>query len=378
MLSDCPHPQPTDTLRVRFEWDGKVRHTMLVVMKAQATPEEVQAVCDQITHLGFRAHPMPGATRTAVGITGNQGQIDQGNLEELSGVAEVIRVSKPYKLVSRDVKEDDTVITFPGTNATIGGRDLAVIAGPCSIETREQAFAAAEQVAAAGAQFFRGGAYKPRTSPYAFQGLGEEALKIMVEIRERYGLRIVTEAIDTEALELVDHYADVIQIGARNMQNYSLLRAAGKKRKPVLLKRGLSATLEEFLMAAEYVMSEGNYQVILCERGIRTFADHTRNTLDLSIVPAVQRLSHLPIIVDPSHGTGKRNKVIPLARAAVAVGADGLIVEVHHAPDKALSDGAQSIYPEQFVQLMDECSQIATVLRRNIPHGIEIAADVKA
>ncbi|MBB6144876.1 3-deoxy-7-phosphoheptulonate synthase [Silvibacterium bohemicum] len=351
---------------------------MLVVMKAQATPEEVQAVCDHITQLGFRAHPMPGAQRTAVGITGNQGQIDQGNLEELSGVAEVIAVSKPYKLVSRDLKEEDTVITFPGTNATIGGRDLAVIAGPCSIETREQAFAAAEQVAAAGAQFFRGGAYKPRTSPYAFQGLGEEALKIMVEIRERYGLRIVTEAIDTEALELVDHYADVIQIGARNMQNYSLLKAAGRKRKPVLLKRGLAATLEEFLMAAEYVMSEGNYQVILCERGIRTFADHTRNTLDLSIVPAVQRLSHLPIIVDPSHGTGKRNKVIPLARAAVAVGADGLIVEVHHAPDKALSDGAQSIYPEQFVQLMDECSQIATVLRRNIPHGIELTAGVKA
>jgi 3-deoxy-7-phosphoheptulonate synthase len=347
---------------------------MLVVMKAQATPEEVQAVCDYIAQLGFRAHPMPGATRTAVGITGNQGEIDHGNLEEMSGVAEVIRVSKPYKLVSRDLKEDDTVITFPGTNATIGGRELAVIAGPCSVETREQAFAAAEAVAAAGAQFFRGGAYKPRTSPYAFQGLGEEALKIMVEIRERYGLRIVTEAIDNEALELVDHYADVIQIGARNMQNYSLLKAAGRKRKPVLLKRGLSATLDEFLMAAEYVMSEGNYQVILCERGIRTFADHTRNTLDLSIVPAVQRLSHLPIIVDPSHGTGKRNKVIPLARAAVAVGADGLIVEVHHAPDKALSDGAQSIYPEQFVQLMDECSQIATVLRRNIPHGIELAA----
>jgi 3-deoxy-7-phosphoheptulonate synthase len=347
-------------------------------MKAQATPEEIQAVCDHISHLGYRAHPLPGAQRTAIGITGNQGQLEAGSLEELSGVAEVIAVSKPYKLVSREVKEEDTVITFPGTNATIGGRGLAVIAGPCSIETREQAFAAAEQVAAAGAQFFRGGAYKPRTSPYAFQGLGEEALKIMVEIRERYGLRIVTEAIDSEALELVDHYADVIQIGARNMQNYSLLRAAGRKRKPVLLKRGLSATLEEFLMAAEYVMSEGNYQVILCERGVRTFADHTRNTLDLSIVPAVQRLSHLPIIVDPSHGTGKRNKVIPMARAAVAVGADGLIVEVHHAPDKALSDGAQSIYPEQFVQLMDECSQIATVLRRNIPHGIELTETAAA
>ena len=345
---------------------------MLVVMKAQATQEEIQTVCEHIEQLGFRAHAMPGAQRTAIGITGNQGQVESGTLEELSGVAEVIPVSKPYKLVSRDVKEEDTIIRFPGTNATIGGRDLAMIAGPCSIETREQAFAVAEQVAAAGAQFFRGGAYKPRTSPYAFQGLGEEALKIMVEIRDRFGLRIVTEAIDNEALELVNDYADVIQIGARNMQNFSLLKAAGRKRKPVLLKRGLAATLEEFLMAAEYVMSEGNYQVILCERGVRTFADHTRNTLDLSIVPAVQRLSHLPIIVDPSHGTGKRNKVIPLARAAVAVGADGLIVEVHHAPDKALSDGAQSIYPEQFVELMDECSQIATVLRRNIPHGIAV------
>jgi 3-deoxy-7-phosphoheptulonate synthase len=341
-------------------------------MKAQATQEEIQTVCEHIKELGFRAHPMPGAQRTAIGITGNQGQIDQGNLEELSGVAEVIPVSKPYKLVSRDVKEEDTIIRFPGTNATIGGRDLAMIAGPCSIETREQAFAVAEKVAAAGAQFFRGGAYKPRTSPYAFQGLGEEALKIMAEIRERFGLRIVTEAIDNEALELVNDYADVIQIGARNMQNYSLLRAAGRKRKPVLVKRGMSATLEEFLMAAEYVMSEGNYQVILCERGVRTFADHTRNTLDLSIVPAVQRLSHLPILVDPSHGTGKRNKVIPLARAAVAVGADGILVEVHHQPDKALSDGAQSIYPEQFAQLMDEAGQIANVLRRNVPRGIEI------
>src|SRR5580698_5019570 len=230
---------------------------MLVVMKAQATQEEIQAVCDHIGTLGFRAHPMPGATRTAIGITGNQGEVDRGNLEEMSGVAEVIRVSKPYKLVSRDVKEDDTIIRFAGTDATIGGKGVAMIAGPCAIESREQAFAIAEAVAAAGAQFFRGGAYKPRTSPYAFQGLGEEALKIMAEIRDRFGLRIVTEAIDNEALELVDKYADVIQIGARNMQNYSLLRAAGRKRKPVLLKRGMAATLEEFLMAAEYVMSEG-------------------------------------------------------------------------------------------------------------------------
>ena len=345
---------------------------MLVVMKAQATPEQIQAVCEHIEQLGFRAHALPGAQRTAIGITGNQGQVDRGNLEALSGVAEVIRVSKPYKLASRDVKEENTVIHFPGTDATIGGRDLAIVAGPCSIETREQAFAIAEQVAAAGAQFFRGGAFKPRTSPYAFQGLGIEALQIMAQVREEFGLRIITEAIDNETLELVAEYADVIQIGARNMQNYSLLKRAGKARKPVLIKRGMSATLDEFLMAAEYVMSEGNYQVILCERGVRTFADHTRNTLDLSIVPAVQRLSHLPILVDPSHGTGKRNKVVPMARAAIAVGADGVMVEVHHQPEKALSDGPQSIYPEQFSVMMDELEQIAKVVHRTLPRGIHV------
>jgi 3-deoxy-7-phosphoheptulonate synthase len=349
---------------------------MLVVMKAQATPEQVQAVCDHIEQLGFRAHSMPGAQRTAIGITGNQGEVDRGNLEFLPGVAEVIRVSKPYKLASRDVKEEDTIIRFPGTDATIGGAsnggNVAIVAGPCSIETREQAFAIADQVAASGAQFFRGGAFKPRTSPYAFQGLGIEALQIMAEIRERTGMRIITEAIDNESLELVVEYADVIQIGARNMQNYSLLKKAGRQRKPVLVKRGMSATLDEFLMSAEYVMSEGNYQVILCERGVRTFADHTRNTLDLSIVPAVQRLSHLPILVDPSHGTGKRNKVVPMARAAVAVGADGIMVEVHHQPEKALSDGPQSIYPDQFAAMMDELEQIATVLHRNVPRGIHV------
>jgi len=347
---------------------------MLVVMKAHATPEEIQAVCDQIERMGYRAHPMPGAQRTAVGITGNQGEVDRGNLEELSGVAEVIRVSKAYKLASRDVKEEDTVIRFAGTDATIGGRNLAIIAGPCSIESREQAFAIAEQVVAAGAQFFRGGAYKPRTSPYAFQGMGLEALRIMAEIREQFGLRIVTEALDHESLEHVAEYADVIQIGARNMQNFSLLKQAGKLRKPVLLKRGLSATLEEFLMAAEYIMSEGNYEVVLCERGVRTFADHTRNTLDLSIVPAVQRASHLPILVDPSHGTGKRDKVLPMARAAIAVGADGILVEVHHQPEMALSDGPQSIYPAQFARMMDEIEQIAPVVERALPRGIHVDA----
>jgi 3-deoxy-7-phosphoheptulonate synthase len=290
----------------------------------------------------------------------------------MSGVQEVIRVTKPYKLVSRDIKEENTVVRFAGSDATIGGPELAIIAGPCAIESREQAFAIAERVQRAGAQFFRGGAYKPRTSPYSFQGLGEEGLRIMAEVRDQFGMRIVTEAIDNESLELVEEYADVIQIGARNMQNFSLLKHAGRTHKPVLLKRGMSATLEEFLMAAEYVMSEGNYNVILCERGVRTFADHTRNTLDLSLIPAVQRLSHLPIVVDPSHGTGKRNKVLPLGRAAVAVGADGLIVEVHHQPDKALSDGMQSIVPEQFVQLMDECSEIAAVLHRSVPRGIHL------
>ncbi len=340
---------------------------MLVVMKAQATEEQIGAVCQKIEELGYRAHAMPGAQRTAIGITGNRGEVEPGTLDEMPGVQELIRVSKPYKLVSRDVKQDNTVITFAGTDATFGGPGLAIIAGPCAIENREQAMAVAEKVCRAGAQFFRGGAYKPRTSPYSFQGLGEAGLQIMAEIRDRFGMKIVTEAIDNESLELVEKYADVIQIGARNMQNFSLLKRAGRARKPVLLKRGMSATLEEFLMAAEYVMSEGNYRVILCERGVRTFADHTRNTLDLSIVPAVQRLSHLPIVVDPSHGTGKRNKVTPLSRAAIAVGADGLIVEVHHEPDRAMSDGIQSLYPEQFDELMKQVRQIAPVVGRMVP-----------
>jgi 3-deoxy-7-phosphoheptulonate synthase len=343
-------------------------------MKAQATPEEIQAVCEHIEQLGFRPHALPGAQRTAIGITGNQGEVDRGNLESLSGVAEVIRVSKAYKLASRDVKEEDTVIRFPGTDASIGGHDLAIVAGPCSIESQAQAFAIAEQVAASGAQFFRGGAYKPRTSPYAFQGLGVEALRIMAQIRERFGLRIITEAIDNESLEHVVEWADVIQIGARNMQNFSLLKQAGRLRKPVLLKRGLSATLEEFLMSAEYIMSEGNYQVILCERGVRTFADHARNTLDLSIIPALQHLSHLPILVDPSHGTGRRDSVLPMARAAVASGADGILVEVHHQPEKALSDGPQSIYPSQFATMMNELEQIAPVVGRHLPRGIHATA----
>jgi 3-deoxy-7-phosphoheptulonate synthase len=350
---------------------------MLVVMKAHATDDQVRAVCEKIEKLGYRAHAMPGAQRTAIGITGNKGEVEHGTLEEMPGVQEVIKVSKPYKLVSRDIKEDNTVIHFAGTNATIGGTGLAIVAGPCAIESREQAFAVAERIQRAGAQFFRGGAYKPRTSPYSFQGLGDEALRIMSEIRDQYGLKIITEAIDNESLDLVEEYADMIQIGARNMQNFSLLKRAGRARKPVLLKRGMSATLEEFLMAAEYILSEGNYNVALCERGVRTFADHTRNTLDLSLVPAVQRLSHLPILVDPSHGTGKRNKVTPLSRAAVAVGADGLMVEVHCNPDEALSDGPQSLFPDQFDELMSQVRQIAAVVGRTVPAtGIPEPAEV--
>jgi 3-deoxy-7-phosphoheptulonate synthase len=338
---------------------------MLVMMQANATPEEIRAVCRKIEEVGYRAHPIPGAVRTAIGITGNTGPVDATAIESMAAVAECIPVSKPYKLVGREAREEDTVVDL-GDGVRIGGPELAIIAGPCAVESREQALTIGAAVRAAGAQLFRGGAYKPRTSPYAFQGLEEEGLKILAEVREQFGLKIVTEAIDSESLDLVERYGDVIQIGARNMQNFSLLKRAGRSRKPVLLKRGLSATLDEFLMAAEYILAEGNYNVVLCERGVRTFASHTRNTLDLSVVPAVKRLSHLPIIVDPSHGTGRREKVLPLSRAAVAVGADGLLVEVHHQPDRALSDGYQSILPDQFEQLMGEIRQIAAVVRRSL------------
>ena len=336
---------------------------MLVMMKAQATPEQIDAVCRKIEELGYRAHPIPGSTRTAIGITGNRGPVEAAPLEALPGVAECVPVSKPYKLVGRELKPETTVVDL-GDGVQVGSKDLAIIAGPCAVESREQAFAIAVEVKKAGAKLFRGGAYKPRTSPYSFQGLAEEGLKILTEVRDEFGLKIVTEAVDNETLDLVERHADIIQIGARNMQNFSLLRRAGRSRRPVLLKRGLSATLDEFLMAAEYILAEGNYNVILCERGVRTFADHTRNTLDLSVVPAVQRLSHLPIVVDPSHGTGRREKVLPLSRAAVAVGADGLMIEVHNRPDKALSDGYQSLLPDDFTQLMSEIRQIAALLGR--------------
>jgi 3-deoxy-7-phosphoheptulonate synthase len=341
---------------------------MLVVMQSHATEEQVRAVCARIESLGLKAHPIPGTIRTAIGITGNKGAVDLGVLESLPGVIECIPVSKPYKLVSRDAKEEDSVLRIPtpGGDVIVGGNHVALVAGPCAVETEEQCLAIAERVKKSGVKLFRGGAYKPRTSPYSFQGLGESGLKILSKVRDKYGFGIVTEAIDNESLDLVEEYADVIQIGARNMQNFSLLKRAGRAKKPVLLKRGMSATLDEFLMAAEYILSEGNYKVMLCERGVRTFADHSRNTLDLAIVPAVKKRSHLPILVDPSHGTGKRHKVLPLSRAAVAVGADGLLVEVHHEPDKALSDGMQSILPEEFVALAEEMRQIAAVLHRTI------------
>ncbi len=333
---------------------------MLIVMKSDATDSEVQAVLRVIEDLGFKPHSMPGATRTAIGITGNQGAVDPSHFENLAGVAEAIRVSKPYKLITLDLRPEKTIVRIG--DATIGGEDLAIIAGPCAIESRAQAFAIAETVRRSGARFFRGGAYKPRTSPYAFQGLGEEGLKILAEVRDVYGLKIVTEALDEAGVDLVERYGDMIQIGARNMQNFSLLRRAGKSPLPILLKRGLSATLDEWLLAAEYIMSEGNYQVVLCERGIRTFAQHTRNTMDLAAIPAVRRISHLPVLVDPSHGTGKNYMVTPLARAGVAVGADGLIVEVHDQPDHALSDGAQALTPEQYEQLVSEVRAIHEVI----------------
>ncbi|HEV2425686.1 MAG TPA: 3-deoxy-7-phosphoheptulonate synthase [Terriglobia bacterium] len=339
---------------------------MLVVMKPGATEEDVAQVCRKIESMGFRPHPMPGALRTAIGITGNSGPLETAEFESLPGVAEAIPVSKPYKLVSRELKSENSLIAIgpPEAGVTIGGSELAIIAGPCAVEGRDQIFAAAERVQRAGARLLRGGAFKPRTSPYAFQGMGEEGLKLLAEVRREFGLMIVTETIDPENCDLVEQYADVLQVGARNMQNFSLLKRVGRSKKPVLLKRGLSATLEEFLMAAEYILAEGNYNVILCERGVRTFADHTRNTLDLSVIPAVKAASHLPIIVDPSHGTGRRDKVLPLARAAVAVGADGLIVEVHPDADHARSDGYQSLYPDQFEELMREITPIAAVLGR--------------
>jgi len=325
---------------------------MLVVMKNDATEAQVQAVINEIEGMGYRGVPMPGSLRTAVCIIGNQGPVDESQLLVLEGVKETIRVTKPYKLVSRETHPESRSIAVGDIKIGVG--KPVIMAGPCAVESEKQALTIAHLVKEAGAQVFRGGAFKPRTSPYSFQGLGEEGLKILAKVRQETGLLIVTEATDHTNIELVEQYADIIQIGARNMQNYSLLRRAGHSPKPILLKRSFAATIEELLMSAEYISSEGNNQVILCERGIRTFSDNTRNTLDLSAIPAIKESSPLPIIVDPSHAAGKRDYVISLSKGAIAVGADGLLVEVHHDPPHALSDGMQSLYPEQFSELMKE------------------------
>jgi 3-deoxy-7-phosphoheptulonate synthase len=338
---------------------------MLIVMKADATRDDVQSVMACIRELGFTPNEIPGAMRVAIGITGNQGPLDPGLFTNLKGVAEAVPVSRAWKLVSREVKPDDTVVSIPGADgkvAEIGGGRFGVIAGPCAVEGREQLGTAARAVKAAGAHFLRGGAFKPRTSPYSFQGMKEDGLKILAEAREATGLPIVTEVMDTRDLPLVARYADILQVGARNMQNFSLLEAVGEQPKPVMLKRGLSATIQEFLMAAEYIVKQGNYNVILCERGIRTFETMTRNTMDLGSIPLIKRLTHLPIIIDPSHGTGDRKLVPAMARAAVAVGADGLMIEVHPNPAKALSDGPQSLTPEEFAEVMASVRAIAAVV----------------
>ena len=332
---------------------------MLVIMKNDATRAQVEAVIAEIERLGYRGLPIPGAQRTAVCIVGNEHEVDDSRILPLDGVKETIRVTRPYKLVSRETRPQPTVITVG--EVTIGGGRPVVMAGPCAVESEEQTLAIARIVKELGAQVFRAGAFKPRSSPYTFQGLGEAGLKILAKVRRETGLPVVTEATDPLNIEMVEQYADIIQIGARNMQNYSLLRRAGRCRKPVLLKRGMAATIEELLMSAEYIASEGNPSVILCERGIRTFSDNTRNTLDLSAIPSIKEVSHLPVIVDPSHAAGRREYVIALSRGAIAVGADGLLVEVHHDPAHALSDGRQSLYPEQLAELMKDVNAMTRV-----------------
>jgi 3-deoxy-7-phosphoheptulonate synthase len=337
---------------------------MLVVMRSGATPEEVEQVVQAILSMKLTPHPLPGATRTAIGITGNVGAVDPRTLEVLPGVLELIRVTKPYKLASREMRAADTVVEVAGT--TIGAGACTLIAGPCSVENEETILRTAEFLMQQGVRLMRAGAFKPRSSPYAFQGLGLEGLTILQRAREKIGIGIVTELMDTENADAVEEAADVIQIGTRNMQNFSLLRRVARARKPVLLKRGMSATLEEWLMAAEYVMAGGNYQVLLCERGVRTFSDHSRNTLDLSVIPPAKRLSHLPVLVDPSHGTGRRADVPAMSLAALAAGADGLLVEVHPDPDRALSDGAQTLDFAAFAKLRETLVPLAAALGKQI------------
>jgi 3-deoxy-7-phosphoheptulonate synthase len=342
---------------------------MLVVMQSHATPGQIENVLQAVRQMNLTPHPLPGAMRTAIGITGNLSAVDPRPLEVLPGVMELIRVTKPYKLASREMHEADTFVRIPlpaAPELTIGPGTFTLIAGPCSIENEAMIFRTAEFLMGLGVRLMRAGAFKPRSSPYAFQGLGREGLAILKKVRDKTGIGIVTELMDTENADAVEDAADVIQIGTRNMQNFSLLRRVSKATKPVLLKRGMSATLEEWLMAAEYVMAGGNYNVILCERGVRTFSDHSRNTLDLSVIPPVKKLSHLPILVDPSHGTGKRDYVPPMAMASLAAGADGLLIEAHPDPDRALSDGAQTLSFAAFEQLVASLMELAKPLRRTV------------
>jgi len=346
---------------------------MLIVMRHGAPEEDIRRVAATIEEMGYQARPMPGKQRTTIGLVGNDGRVDGSRLAALPGVQEIIHVTKPYKQVSREWKAETTIIRLPG-GLTVGGDEVVVMAGPCSVENEQQILEAARAVREAGATVLRAGAYKPRSSPYSFQGLGRPGLRLLARAREETGLLIVTEAMDAEEMDFVAETADIIQLGARNMQNYSLLKRAGRSGKPILLKRGLSATIQELLLSAEYILAEGNPNVILCERGVRGFDPATRNILDLSAIAVVHGLSHLPIIADPSHGTGHRDMVTPMARAAVAAGADGLLVEVHPSPDRALSDGAQSLYPEQFDRMMKETRLIAEAIGRRVAEPAEIRA----
>jgi len=334
-------------------------------MQETASEEQIQQVIERLINMGFEVHRSTGARQTVLGAVGARHEFDIRDIEVLPGVGEVHRISSPYKLVARSFRPEGTVVKFPN-DVSVGGDEVVIMAGPCSVESEEQLFAVAETVSKEGARFLRGGAFKPRTSPYSFQGLGEEALKLLRKAADKFGLLVVSEVMEISQIQLMLPYVDMLQVGARNMQNFNLLRELGKVRKPVLLKRGIAATIEELLLSAEYLMAGGNYDVIVCERGIRTFETYTRNTLDISAIPIVKKLSHLPIVADPSHGTGRRDKVSPMGRAAIAAGADGLLVEVHNCPDKALSDGAQSLYPEQFVELMGQLRIIAPAVGRTL------------
>lgn len=340
---------------------------MIVVMSSKAEKKDIERVVQKIEELGLRANLSEGKERTVIGVIGDKTKVDMPYLQSLSGVSEVIQVSKPFKLVNREFHPDDTVVTVNDSLQIGSGKDLVVMAGPCSVESEELMMQTAEKVKASGANMIRGGAFKPRTSPYAFQGMGEEGLKIMSKAKQETGLPFVTEVMDTRDVELVAEYADMVQIGARNMQNFNLLKEVGKTRKPVLLKRGISATIQEWLMAAEYIASEGNTRIVLCERGIRTYETYTRNTLDLSAIPVIKKMSHLPIVIDPSHGVGYWDYVAPMARAAVAAGADGLQIEVHDNPGQAFSDGGQSLKYQNFSKLMKEVREVEKVCRKMDP-----------